>query len=307
VTGLYVRTGRPPAVELLAARDAHPDNPLWHEIRRQGITATEAPIIAGLVPGPWASPFSLWWQKRNGWRTDDNVRMRRGRRMQALVAEDFAEGHTNPVCASAGLYAHPTRWWELATPDLLTDLMAPVELKTAVGLATSTEWGPDGSDIVPVQYRAQQQWQMDVMGSDHGWLYAFDPSTLEARSYRIRYDRRDVTILLTLARQFRTSLARDTPPEVDGRPATARALSRLHPDIVDTSVEIPADLAAAYRRHKALAARVDAFGDRLTNRILQRMGSARRVVCDGTRIASRSITANGNSKLQPTRGKRAKP
>src|SRR4051794_15678993 len=67
MTGLYVRTGRPPAVELLAARDAHPDNPLWHEIRRQGITATEAPIIAGLVPGPWASPFSLWWQKRNGW------------------------------------------------------------------------------------------------------------------------------------------------------------------------------------------------------------------------------------------------
>src|SRR5690606_5576377 len=49
------------AVELLPPGQAHPGNPEWHELRREGVTASEIPVILGL--STWESPWALWHRK----------------------------------------------------------------------------------------------------------------------------------------------------------------------------------------------------------------------------------------------------
>jgi putative phage-type endonuclease len=311
--------------QLLSAAEARPENPRWHELRREGVTASEIAAVMGI--SPWNSPFGLYWQKRNGWATDDNPEMAAGRRYEPVVADWYKEV-ADPLevfrMERAGLYASLERPWQLATPDRLVynqcdecdgtgycrikrfgyqktacedcfgagftgPAFATVECKYVI--ASWDGWGEDSTDIVPVHVRAQAQWQMDVMDVDECHVAAAHMA--ELRVYVIRRDDGDLRVMRAAAQRFLRRLAEDDPPEIDGHDATLWTLKQLHPDLEDRRQEISPLVADGYRRARALKQRAEVTADLWEARLRNEMGNARLAYCDGRKVASRSVYALG--------------
>lgn len=315
MTATAVRSG---PVELLGAAEALPSNPEWHKLRRAGVTASEIACVLGI--SPFDSPFSLYWKKREGWRTESTPEMEAGRRAEPVIVQWFADQHDEYTVRPPGLYANPDRPWQLATPDGLvyalcgdcdgggygganafpshgdgcascyatglgSRLLALVEAKYPVGGWDG--WGEPGTDDIPVHYRAQCLWQLDVMGVDEVYLAAWHGA--DFREYLIRRDERDLRVMRAAGLAFLDRLAAGTPPDIDGHTATIRALKTLHPSIEDVDIDVPAEFAEGYRRARALRQRADAIVDRYEARARHTLGNARRLVCNGHLVVSRSI------------------
>lgn len=287
------------AVELLPPGEARPDNPRWHEIRRQGVTASEIPIILGL--SSWESPWSLWHRKR-GLIGDPEAGESAdwGRRLEPVIAEAAMEQIERDwplsMAYPAGLYARPGRPWQMATPDRLvasrpaddpgTRLVGLLEIKHPYSW---DGWGDEGTDDVPAAYLAQCLWQLDVMDLDQCWLAAYSRHSM--RIYEIRRDAEgadaDLELMRKLAHEFLTS---EEPPPLDSHPATIAGLKALHPSIEDREEWVPADVAGAYRRARAELAAAEARAKQAEAELRAAMGSARYAVDpQGVPVASRSV------------------
>lgn len=296
-------------MELLPADKAVPSNPQWHELRRAGVTASEIAAVLGL--SPWDSPFSLYWQKVNGWDTPDNEYMSNGRRVEPVVADWWADENDpleNLAVVRAGLYGHPQRPWQLATPDRLVHRKCACDVDPFAGCTvcgwrgylpqplTVVEckwtgswdgWGDPGTDDIPVYYRAQVLWQVDVLNVDEWHLAVLGPGGF--RAYQGRRDERDLTVMREAARRFLARLDAGTAPDVDEHSATLATVKRLHPDLVDEQAEISPDTAAGYRRARALKQAAERLCTRFEVRLRAEMGANRVAVHDGVKVASRSI------------------
>lgn len=308
------------AVELLAPHEANPGNPRWHELRRAGVTASEIAAVLGI--SPWESPFSLYWRKVNGWGTDDNEYMSTGRRVEPVVADwwaDECDPHENLTVVRAGLYAHPERPWQLATPDRLVYMACPYCLGAGVeemhvgparpcpsckgwkteGLPLAVleckwtgswdGWGEPGTDDIPVYYRAQVLWQIDVLGVDEGHLAMLGPGGFRAYG-PIRRDEKDLTVMRAAGLRLMDRIASGDAPDIDDHPATGQALKQLHPLAGSGDIEVPVELAEGYRRARALRSRIEARVDAYEMQIRAALGGTyHRAVCNGRLVASRSV------------------
>lgn len=302
--------------ELLSPAEAVPSNPQWHKLRREGVSASEIAAVLGI--SPWESPFSLYWRKVNGWDGDDNAEMRAGRYAEDAIADwyaDEADPNETLTIERAGLYASSERPWQLATPDRLISidelsprLVALLECKYVIG--GRHEWGEPETDEVPVHYRAQCLWQLDVMGVDEVHLAAWHGA--ELRIYIVRRDERDLRIMRAAGEQFMHRMAVGDVPDIDEHTATLRTLKQLHPDLVDRDEPVKAATADGYRRAHALKARAAKAAKAWEIRLRAEMRDARRAVHDGQSVATRSIydvaehTVAGShvDKLTPARGKK---
>ena len=266
----------------------------WLEARRHGVTASEIPVVMGL--SPWSSPYALYWQKLGVLPGQDETGdMALGKHMESYVASRFAEKHPEFALMGSGreLYAHPERPWQMATPDRtvcerqpMTELMrtqygpllAVLECKIDGG---SDGWGEDGTDEIPVHYRAQVLWQMDALSVTTGYLAAFLWHRRQVRVYELTMDDRaeaDLKLMREEAWLFLKRLYGRNPPDIDWRPATAAALKRLHPSVEDRDAMIPRKLAAQYRAACAAVKAAERRKSLAENLVRQRMGTARRAV-----------------------------
>lgn len=238
-------------VELLPPDRANPDTARWYELRRQGVTASEIPVILGL--STWDSPWSLWHRKR-GLIPDEPAGESAdwGRRLEPAIADAFAQQHPELMLYPAGLYASRERPWQMATPDrLATDgpgddigsrLLGLVELKHPYSWHG---WGDEGTDDVPPAYMAQCLWQLDVMDLDLCRLAAY--TRHQMRVYQIRRDVEGADADLEMMRQrAQEFLTMDEPPPLDHHPATLRAVKALHPDLEDRDQILPDGVAGDY-------------------------------------------------------------
>lgn len=282
------------AVEVLPPGLTGPDHPEWFEARRTGITASEIAVVLGL--SPYDSPFALYWRKKGALAEQpDDPAMRWGRRLESHLADEFADRHPEYDLDSAGLYAHPARPWQLATPDRLLwewqhtgmrgDLLTALECKTT---GSWDGWGEEGTDEIPVHYRAQVLWQADVLG-----VAGVHVAVANGRAYReywVPHDPDECAFMRAKATAFITDLAHDNPPPVDGTQPTITALKQLHPDLDDTEAKVPDGLAQQWRRTLRAYRAAEDRKKRLEAELRQRMGRARHAVDPaGDRIATRVI------------------
>ena len=241
-------------VELLPPHRAVRGDPEWLELRRHGVTASEIAVILGL--SRWDSPWSLWHRKRGLIGDDpDTEDASWGRRLEPVIAEAWAEQHTDLTIAPAGLYRHREREWQMATPDALVrerrlcarcDAMISPVCTCEIDELTDPPlgvlevkhpyswdgWGDDGTDDIPADYLAQVLWQLDVMDLDEAWVAAY--TRHEMRCYTIRVSAEGADVDLELMRKTALEfLTCDTPPPLDSHPATLRAVKQLHPDVED--------------------------------------------------------------------------
>lgn len=292
-----------------------PGTPEW-DAARAGLTITATEIAAVLGLSPWQSAFSLW-HKKAGLPSppfEQTPAMEWGVRLEDAVAAKFADEHTDVIPVASGTWRHRARHWQRATPDRLLYLTKPavdwtgaadihpdpvglLEVKTS---PFGEEWGPDGSGEIPVWYRAQALWQMDVLGLTETH-FAVLISGHDYREYTVPYDPAEAEFMRHRAESFLYDVANGHRPPIDGSDATYQTVRRLPDGLEDRDVEISPELA---ERYEATAANLHAAEDarrQAVSEILAALGNARRAVCLDRRIAIRTVRDGHTHALMPTR------
>lgn len=284
----------------------------WLEARRHGVTASEIAVLMGL--SPYDSPYGLYHRKLGILPADDDqAAFERGRVLEPYIAAKFAGAHPELFVTGTGrdLYASIDRPWQLATPDRLINInrIRPGEwLRGTTGsvLETKTddgsqEWGEPGTDEIPVHYRCQVLWQMDVMGVSEAHVSCLRIHDWRIREYVIRHAEGcgpgrnmlaypslacpacdDIVIMRDEARDFLGRIDAREPPDVDWRPATITALKTMHASVEDREVHVGRQLEISYRAAVRRAKEAERRKDEMTARMLLAMGDARRAVAAST-------------------------
>lgn len=285
------------------------DEAAWLEERRKGVTASEIAVLMGL--SPYSSPYALYHQKL-GILPDqaDSDMMERGRVLEPHIREKFGAAHPEFTVMGDGrsLYRHPERPWQMATPDStlfaldangffdLEEPCAVLECKVDGG---SDEWGEEGTDEIPVHYRCQGVWQMDVMGVERAYVSCLDPARWRIREYVIEHDGsgpdcqvcKDQALMLGEAQRFLGRIERRDVPDVDWRPATADALKKLHPTLSDEGVFVTDQLAKRWRASLKNLKYWERRKDLYQAQLRERMGSARRALIRSEDIPAGEVIA----------------
>jgi putative phage-type endonuclease len=262
-----------------------PGSAEWRLARAAALGGSEVAAVLGL--SPWESRFSLW-HRRKGLAAPiaETEQMTWGTYLEDPIGRVFAESHPDFRVRRTGTWRSEHRPWQIASPDrLLTtpDGRALLEIKTA---HDALEWGEPGTDEVPIYYRAQVLWYLDVLGLSRGYLAVLIAGS-DYREYLVDYALDEVAILRSAAREFLDSLDRDERPSLDEHAATYRVVRALHPDIDDREVEIAPTLAERYRAAVAEHKAAEAAKQQASAEMLDVLGTARRAVLAGESIAIR--------------------
>jgi putative phage-type endonuclease len=286
-----------------------PGTAAWEEARTGlTITATEIAAVVGL--SPWMSRFTLW-HKKAGLPTppfEMNPAIEWGNRLEDVVAQKWEDEHPGMLAAPAGTWRHREREWQRATPDRLVyeaprnvfevpdTATALLEVKTS---PFGDEWGPSGAeDGVPVWYRCQVIWQMDVLGlrrTDFAVLI----SGHDYRESTVEYDEAEAKILRDAAERFLDDVRQGNRPPIDGATDTYQTI-RVQPDgLEDRDVEIPFGLVCRWDNAYEQAAKASADLTQIRSEVLDAIGNGRRAVCEGRRIAYRTVRDGHTHSLHP--------
>lgn len=264
----------------------------WHEWRREGIGGSDIAALVGL--SRYASPTSLYYEK-TGLLPDvreDSERLRIGRRMEPVLADEFHD-RTGLFCMSAQtLWASPD--WPVArcTLDGLAYEGDDIDDRAPLG---TIEFKTDGrfgwDDGVPPNIRAQCVWQMGVTGLAMSWLVVMFAG-FRIQVYEIPFDddaRSDWEFMRAVAGEFWRRVEAGEPPPVDEHEATTRALYEIHEP--DPTLELDADdysrdLVDRLRAAKATTKAAKATEEALSNELRAALGDACDLVDSGRVIAS---------------------
>lgn len=190
-------------------------SPEWHAIRKEGITATEAAVIAGL--SPYKTPYQLWAEKLGKYEPEPvGAAAVRGLLLEATVAEFYEMETGRELRRSNGIVRLKELPWVMASLDrTIVGEDGLVEIKTS----TSPRWS---LYPVPPEVEAQVQWQMFVTGAPWCDVAAL-LGGLVFRIERVIADVEYQTNLYRKAVEFRNALATQTPPTLQGQDSDALA------------------------------------------------------------------------------------
>lgn len=275
----------------------------WREARAGlCITATEIAAVLGL--SPWMSRFTLFHKKAGLPHAPFTAtqEMEWGVRLEPAVALKWADEHQDFGVEPTGTWRHAEREWQRATPDrLLTQrarTTALLEVKTS---PIGEGWGPSGSDVLPIYYRTQVQWQLDVLGLEvcHIGLLV---GGCDYREYVVEYDETDAKVMRDAAERFLDDVRQGNRPPIDGADDTYQTIRLQAAGREDVEVEVSAEHAADFEIAQQQAKAADKELVRARGQLLDAIGTGRWAVHNGRRIATRTITADGATHaLQPAR------
>ncbi|WP_433067494.1 YqaJ viral recombinase family protein [Dactylosporangium sp. CS-033363] len=227
----------------------HTDRARWVAERRKGIGASDVAAVLGLTR--WESEFGLWLTK-TGRRPDmvDTYPMERGRRLEAAVAQWFADETGLALCAT-GTWALEDAPHLRCNPDRFTSDGGGLEVKTA-GEDWSGQW--DGG-FPALHAQAQALYSLAITGLPHWYVAALTDEAF--RWWKLSAtgqladprwcqlvpggDAVDVMtwIIQNVDAWWHDCVLGDQVPDVDGSDATRTALHEAYPDVLRPSVVVP--------------------------------------------------------------------
>ena len=186
--------------------------PEWFVWRRNGITASETPIILGL--SPYKTPWRLWMEKTGKMQPEDlsrNPNVQRGVEMEDGVRKLFEEERLEIVEPACGICDEDTVF--RASFDGLDSKGRPVEIKCP----SRKVWDEviangEASDTYRL-YAAQVQHQLLVAGADEGFLVFYSEG--EMMIFEIKRDEAFIQRIRIEGRKFFESMQAGKPPEKD--------------------------------------------------------------------------------------------
>ena len=282
-----------------------PGSKPWHQQRRTALGGSEIAAVLGL--SPFESKFALWHRKAGLVQPiGDKPEMEWGRRLESAIRQKWLDDHAPGAGHPDGEWASEMpgtrdefdRWtpstflrdgWKIASPDWIVQKydgteLRPIEVKHPL---YDDEWGPSGSDQVPVYYLCQARWYMHVLNLNvcH---FAVLIGACDYREYTVLQDAADVDLMVTAGREFLDSIAAGVRPDIDGSDATYQVVRELHPDIDPEHIEISYDLAHQLVQADQLSKQAAEHRQQLVSEVLDVMGRAKHADVNGWRIAQRS-------------------
>lgn len=218
----------------------------WLECRRQGIGASDAPIILGL--SKYKSPFQLFHEKLGlePENAADREAAEWGLALEPALSERFARetGRIVETPAPFTVYQHSDLPWMLATIDRWQQIpregkntpdVAPLELKTS-NWSLDKDW----KEEAPIAYQVQVQHQMAVTGTDRASIAAL----IGGQKFvwlDIARDEDFITQLMALEMEFWQRLLANNAPPVDDSEQTGRTIRKLFSKPEETVIALPTD------------------------------------------------------------------
>lgn len=198
----------------------------WLADRRTCITGTDVAAILGV--SRFSSPIKVYLDKKGlSETTGENEAMIWGRRLEIPILEAYAEqeGVELQFADSYALLRVPGFPILGATLDAVRTIdNAPVDAKNTRN--RGDEWGPAGSDQIPVYYAAQLAVQMMVQNSDFADLAVLFHGS-EFVPYRIHRDRdTEEMIKERVSIWWHRHIDKDCPPDVDGSDSSSEYLKK---------------------------------------------------------------------------------
>lgn len=190
-------------------------SPEWLALRQQGITATDAAVIANL--SPYKTPYALWAYK-TGRAVEPPVgdAALRGTILEPAVAAWYEQTHGVKLRESHGVVVLKRSPWAMASLDR-TIVGSPgiVEIKTSA----SPRWLMG----VPDEVQAQVQWQMLI--TDAPWCDVVALlGGLKFEVTRVERDRKYQALLFLKCEEWRLRhIIDDVPPAVVGEDSAVYA------------------------------------------------------------------------------------
>lgn len=275
----------------------------WHAARRNRLGGSEIAAVMGL--SPYESKFSLWHRKMGfAGRKPQNPEMDWGNRLEPIVLDKFFEGEGRTRYGEAGAtYVSKERPWQSATPDAFASVDARPELVEVKTSPFGEGWGPAGTDEIPIYYRCQVLWYLDVFGMDVCHVPVLI-SGCDYREYRIELDaeaRLDIATMREAGREFIESLTLTQRPPIDDHDETYRVIRETHPDIEADEETDLGDLGLDYLLTKEALAGVERAHKTVRALVLDAMGSANYGTYMGERIVRRQAKGDGVPFLASTR------
>jgi putative phage-type endonuclease len=261
----------------------------WLTQRKSGIGASDVAGILGL--SPWATPFTVWADKRMDVEDSQTEAMWWGRRLEDLILDEFTLRTGLHVGYRQQLVAHPDHPWVLATPDGIAyegipdepefdvdaDPLGVVDAKSDAGFG---RW----NDGIPDHIVCQITWQMFATGLENAWVPVLHGGN-RFEVYEVPYDKSLADTIFERVSEWRDRyLLGGETPEPDGSEATGKYITGLWPRSEGEAVELSAsDLAdvGALRGWKEEGKRVDAEIRRLENRLKVKLENAEAGTVDG--------------------------
>lgn len=186
------------------------DTPEWHELRRNHIGASDAPVIMG--DSPFKTPYQLFQEKTALPKTKKESKqstgaMERGKALEPIARQMFVE--ETGIQVSPVVCKHDDIEWLLASLDGLSeDNQIALEIKCGnikdhIGAVNK---------ILPNKYRAQLQHQLYVLGLPYMYYGSYHSGNLVT----LRVERNDEYIdnLLKKEEEFWGRVKRFDPPEM---------------------------------------------------------------------------------------------
>jgi putative phage-type endonuclease len=277
-------------------------SPEWHAARAAGIGGSEIAAVLGL--SPYESRFSLWHRKKGQiGPVEESEPMYWGKVHEPGIAARFAELHPELLVAPSPTYAAAGRPWQIANPDRKVYGDGPVELLEIKTARDADLWGEPGTDQIPVWYRCQCLWYLDVLGARRCHVAVLIAGS-EYREYVVDYNADEAALLRDAGAQFMHDLEHDVRPDIDGHSATFQTVRVLPEGLDDVDVEV--DPLLVRRFHDAQDAAWEA-DDELTAckaSLLDLIGTGRRAVVGPERIATRTVRDGQTYALLPARTRR---
>jgi putative phage-type endonuclease len=284
-----------------------PGTPEWEQARGGlCITATEIAAVMGL--SPWQSRFSLW-HKKAGLPTppfEVSPQIEWGNRLEPAVVGKYEDEHPEHLLMPTGTWRHADRPWQRATPDRLIAHREdgasdgqPIGIFEAKTSPYGDDWGPHGTDEVPIYYRCQVIWQQDTLG-----LHARTPVGVliggcDYRELYVDYDEGDAKLMRDAAVEFLRTVEAGERPPIDGSDATYQTI-RVQPNgLEDRDVEIPAEDAARYETAQRQMAGAKTELTAAKGVLLDHIGDGKRAVVGERRIAYRTVRGGKTYSLNP--------
>jgi putative phage-type endonuclease len=202
----------------------------WLRERQTYLGATD--VVAIMGASPWRTPLQVYTEKVGLVPPEPpNAQMIRGLRMEPYVARIYTD-ETGETLRKASFCRWPTTRFLAASPDYerVRDKRL-VEIKTHSPFM-ALDYGPSGSDLVPLHERLQVIWQMHITGRGPiAYLIALF-GVDDVRLYNIEYDLDAAREMEIAARSFWSyhieGKIAPEPTEYDGA-----LLARMYPQHTD--------------------------------------------------------------------------
>lgn len=204
--------------------------------RRKTLGASEIGAVAGLNRN--RTPIDVWAEKRGlvppfaG-----NEFTEWGLRFESAIRQKYIEVSGNEVESVPPNIVSPQDDWMSASPDgLMSDRSLGLEIKR-FGEHRTDDFGPAGTDQVPMEVAAQAHWNMMVV--DVGlWDVAVLLGQADFRIYHLRFDAQIADHLREIGKKFWfENVVAGVQPEIDGSSASHKFLQQRYGKYFDVMLD----------------------------------------------------------------------